>query len=155
MKFRAQAFDPVHMKEFHGIISTLSKVSREAYCSIRPDGITFIVPSNATHSTPSIYAEIGRTAYFTDYSMAGAKPEIDNKIMFSFNAIKFAGALCTLGRGASSRYLKLSLTEKQFPCITVDLEVPSTSSAQSRKVTHDVPVTIIGDIFGKQKKKKS
>lgn len=140
MKFRAQAFDPVHMKEFHGIISTLSKVSREAYITIRQDDITFIVPSST--STPCIWAEIGRAPYFTEYTMAGAKPEIDNKIVLSFNAIKFAGALCTLSRGAS-RYLKLSLTEKQFPCITVDLEVPSRTSAQSRKVTHDVPVTII------------
>lgn len=90
-----------------------------------------------------IWAEIARAAYFTDYNISGAKPEIDNKIMLSFNAFKFANALSTLGRGASSRYLKLTLTEKQFPCITVDLEVPSSTSAQSRKVTHDVPVTII------------
>lgn len=143
MKFRAQTFDPVHMKEFHGIISTLSKISREAYISLQPDRIIFISPSNTTQSTPCIWAEIARAAYFTDYTMAGAQPETDNKIMLSFNAIKFAGALSTLGRGASSRYLKLKLTEKQFPCITVDLEVPSSCSAECRKVTHDVPVKII------------
>lgn len=143
MKFTAQITDPVHMKEFYGIISTLSKISREAYCQLEPDSIIFIIQANSTQSIPCVWAEIARSTYFTDYCMTGAVPGTHNKIVFSFNPIKFAVALSSLGRGASSRYVKLKLTEKQFPCITVDLEVPSSSSAGSRKVKHDVPIVMI------------
>lgn len=41
------------------------------------------------------------------------------------------------------RSIKLKLTNKQFPCITIDTEAVTTASNTSRRLVHDVPVSVI------------
>lgn len=52
-----------------------------------------------------------------------------------------AKSLVTVKQNAKS--LKIRLTDKQTPCITLDVELASTDSTQSRRCVHDIPVEVI------------
>lgn len=52
-----------------------------------------------------------------------------------------ASSLVTVKQNAKS--LKVKLTDKQTPCITLDMEFSSTDSTQSRRCVHDIPVEVI------------
>lgn len=140
MKFRAVIRDQQACREFHDIITTLSKISnnKEAAMIIKTQQIQLIVSENAAHSIPSIWAEVDKDAFFPEYIMNGVDEEHKNQIVLTFNPIKMANALSQL-KGAV-KYCKIKLTNKDFPCLTVQLELPSTTG---RQITHDVPVAVI------------
>lgn len=140
MKFRAVIRDQQSCRDFHDIITTLSKISnnKEAAIIIKSNQIQLIVSENAAHSIPSIWAEVDKDSFFPEYIMSGIDAENSNQIVLTFNPIKMANAL-TLLKGVV-KYCKIKLTNKEFPCLTVQLEVPSTTG---RQITHDVPVTVI------------
>lgn len=52
-----------------------------------------------------------------------------------------AKSLVTVKQNAKS--LKIRLTDKQTPCITLDVEMVSADSTQSRRCVHDIPVEVI------------
>lgn len=43
----------------------------------------------------------------------------------------------------NAKSLKIKLTDKQTPCITLDVELVSVDSTQSRRCVHDIPVEVI------------
>lgn len=140
MKFRALIRDQQSCREFHDIITTLSKVAhnKEAAIIIKTNQIQFVVSENAAHSIPSIWAEVDKDSFFPEYIMSGVDEEHNNQIVLTFNPMKMANALSLL-KGVV-KYCKIKLTNKDFPCLTVQLEIPSTTG---RQITHDVPVTVI------------
>lgn len=140
MKFRAVIHDQQSSREFHDIITTLSKISnnKEAAIIIKTNQIQLIVAENAAHSIPSIWAEVDKDSFFSEYIMTGVDERQNNQIVLTFNPMKMANALSQLKGGV--KYCKIKLTHKDFPCLTVQLELPSTTG---RQVQHDVPVTVI------------
>lgn len=52
-----------------------------------------------------------------------------------------ARSLTTLKQNAKS--LKIKLTDRQTPCITLDMELVAADSTQSRRCVHDIPVEVI------------
>lgn len=144
MKFRAVINDPAHMQELHAIITMLSKINKDTVCHIEPTCFSFVVAENYVQGTPWIWSEIGAAAFFSEYTMEGVDADANNKIVMSFNSIKLCNALSMLAKGPA-RYVKLKLTNRQFPCLTVELETASSSSASGlyRKIQHEVPMTLI------------
>lgn len=143
MKFRALINDPAYMREFHSIITTLSKMSKEVVFIMKPNAISLIVNENSVQGIPWVWADIDKNEYFPEYQMEGVDVLSNNQIFLSFNSIKFSNALMVLSKG-SARYVKIKLTNKQFPCLTIELETIAANSGQlGRKVTHDVPVTLL------------
>lgn len=140
MKFRAVIRDQQSCREFHDIITTISKISnnKEAALIIKTNQIQLIVSENSAHSIPSIWAEVDKDSFFPEYIMNGVDDEQNNQIVLTFNPNKMANALSLL-KGVV-KYCKIKLTNKDFPCLTVQLEVPSTTG---RQITHDVPVQVI------------
>lgn len=140
MKFRAVMKDSQYMKEFQNIISTLSKLTKECVMKISADKIYFIANEEFGSSAPLVWVEIEANLYFTEYSMEGANNTHPN-IVLSVSAINLGRALAALRNNA--RYCKIKLTNIQFPCLTIESDVISQSSEQSRQVVHDVPVSVI------------
>lgn len=140
MKFRAVIRDQQSCREFHDIITTLSKISnnKEAAMIIKTNQIQLIISENAAHSIPSIWAEVDKDSFFPEYTMNGVDEEHNNQIILTFSPVKMANALSQL-KGVV-KYCKIKLTNKDFPCLTVQLEIPS---ATGRQITHDVPVSVI------------
>lgn len=170
MKFRAVCNAPSAQRELHAIIATLARIHKEATLILQPDSLQFIVAENCTQGTPWLWSDVSSAAaLFAEYHLEGVDRLLHNRIVLQLNAVKLCGALSALNRGASSssssgginqstapvRYVKLKLTNRQFPCLSVELEVPSSaglahsaagtsSIAQPyRRVTHDVPVQLV------------
>lgn len=147
MKFRAVLNQPAAMRDLHGIISMLAKINKETTLILEATSLTFVVAENLVQGTPWLWSDIqcGGGGFFAEYTMQGVDQLLHNKIVMSMNTVKLASAVAALSR-SQARYVKLKLTNRQFPCLTIELEVPSAAASASvpyRKVTHDVPVTLV------------
>lgn len=140
MKFRAIIHDQNVMKELLNIIVTLSKLTKECIMRISSDTIHFIVNEDTGNTSPIVWAEICTRQNFIEYLMEGVNDQHQN-IMLSFNPINLARAMSSLRTGA--KYCKIKLTNVQYPCLTIDMEVKSTTSDRYQQIIHDVPVNVI------------
>lgn len=147
MKFRAVINQPAAMRELHGIIAMLAKIHKEATLVLEPTQIHFVLAENVVQGTPWLWSDIDTGDFFAEYTMHGVDRLLHDRIVMSVNTVKLAGALAQLHqRSQQVRFVKLKLTNRQFPCLTIELEVPSAAGGAAvpyRRVTHDVPVTLI------------
>ncbi|KAJ2944827.1 hypothetical protein O0L34_g1719 [Tuta absoluta] len=140
MKFRAVMIDAGPMREFTNIVSTISKISKECVLRIAEDKLYFIVSDeNSGPAPPILWCEIPQAMFFSEYQMVGLDEE-HKDIYLGFSSANFARSLVTL---KSAKSLKMKLTKKQCPCLTLEIEIPSATSQQTRNVTHDIPVAVI------------
>ncbi|XP_026748563.1 checkpoint protein HUS1 [Galleria mellonella] len=140
MKFRAVMIDAGPMREFTNIVTTISKLSKECVLRIASDQLYFIVSDeNSGPAPPILWCEIPHSIFFSEYQMVGLD-EQHKDIYLGFNSGNLARSLITL---KSAKTLKMKLTKKQGPCLTLDIEVPSACSQQTRQVTHDIPIVVI------------
>ncbi|XP_063392952.1 checkpoint protein HUS1 isoform X1 [Cydia fagiglandana] len=140
MKFRAVMVDAGPMREFTNIVSTISKLSKECVARIADDQLYFIVSDeNSGPAPPILWCEIPQAMFFSEYQMVGLD-EDHKDIYLEFTSANLARSLLTL---KSAKALKMKLTKKQCPCLTLEIEVPSSTSQQTRQVTHDIPVKVI------------
>ncbi|XP_055006637.1 checkpoint protein HUS1 isoform X2 [Boleophthalmus pectinirostris] len=86
----------------------------------------------------SMWCELAQVNFFDEYQMEGVTLD-DNEICLEVAPENLARALKTV---QNSKALKVKLTKKHCPCLTVAADLPSLSSV-SRVVTHDVPVDIV------------
>lgn len=141
MKFRAIISDNTCMKDFANIVTTLSKLSKEVICRIEPEKLSLIGHESLSAGMPQTWSDIARQSMFSEYQMEGVD-DIHPEIYLAINPAKLALAL-TMLRNNDINNLKFKLTNKQFPCLTVDYEMVSIGSAQTRKISHDVPVNLV------------
>ncbi|XP_063834167.1 checkpoint protein HUS1 isoform X1 [Ostrinia nubilalis] len=140
MKFRSVMIDAGPMREFANIVTTISKLSKECVLRIAEDKLYFIVSDDSNAPGPPIlWCEIPHTMFFSEYQMVGLDDE-HKDIYLGFAAANLARSLVTL---KSAKTLKMKLTKKQCPCLTLEIEMPSSTSQQTRHVTHDIPVVVI------------
>lgn len=151
MKFRAVCKDATHMRELVYIVTAISRISRDAACILQHNRIIFIVSENVANGIPLTWADIGTGDYFPEYQMEGIsstavntsskqlqpKGGNDNQIVLTINVAKLVLAMSALSR-FQSPYLKLKLTDDQFPCLSVSME-----HTGSRALEHSVPVTVV------------
>lgn len=140
MKFRAVIHDQQLMREFLNTILTLSKLTKECVMNISEENVNFVINEESASVAPLVWIDINSSTYFDEYKMEGVDENYPN-ILLSFNPANLARALSVL-RGAVT-FVKMKLTNKQFPCITVEIELPSATSVQNRRIVHDVPVNVI------------
>lgn len=143
MKFRAVIVDQLCMRELFNIISTLSRMSKEICFNIQSDRIYLIGSESAVNGMPQIWSDIAQRAYFSEYQMEGIDKTDNLHILFTANTVELVSALTMLRGGAGVTYTKWKLTKKPFPCLSVDIEVPSAHASETRQISHDIPVKII------------
>ncbi|CAH0403366.1 unnamed protein product [Chilo suppressalis] len=128
------------MREFSNIVTTISKLSKECVLRVAEDKLYFIVSDeNNGPAPPILWCEIPESMFFSEYQMVGLDDE-HKDIYLGFGAANLARSLLTL---KSAKSLKMKLTKKQCPCLTLEIEMPSSTSQQTRHVTHDIPVVVI------------
>ncbi|XP_031828081.1 hus1-like checkpoint clamp component isoform X2 [Nomia melanderi] len=86
-----------------------------------------------------VWAELRQDHFFTEYVMSGVTDE-QNEIYLELDATMLARSLGSLRMTAKS--VKMKLTNKRQPCLTLEIELPSLN-VESRQCLHDVPVRVI------------
>lgn len=85
-----------------------------------------------------MWCELAQANFFDEYQMEGVTEE-DNEICLEVTPENLSRALKTV---QNAKAVKLKLTKKHCPCLSMAADLPTLSSV-SRVVTHDVPVDVI------------
>lgn len=141
MKFRAAIAEESSMSDFANIIFTLSKTFKEIAFTIESDKIIISGCDNTINGIPWAWTEIQKETLFSEYHMEGIDPVEHPFIVMSMNPIKMANALISLRNSPKS--FKMKLVNKQFPCLSVNIESSRPEMNKTRQIAHDVPVSII------------
>nr|KAF6319582.1 HUS1 checkpoint clamp component [Myotis myotis] len=137
MKFRAKIADAACLNHFTRVSCMVAKLARTCTLRIRPHALNFILADPAGGGV-SMWCELPQENFFSEFQMEGVS-EDNNAIYVELAAENLSRALKT---AQNARALKVKLTNKHFPCLTVSIELVSVSSS-SRMVTHDIPVKVI------------
>ncbi|PVD37195.1 hypothetical protein C0Q70_04190 [Pomacea canaliculata] len=128
----------LHAASFADIVGTIAKLVKLCTLRITRDKLYFILSEQFVSGGIRIWCELPQGHFCDEYAMQGVTPEA-NEIYLELCPENVLRALKT---GQSARWIKLKLTNKHTPCLTVEVELPSVGSYQ-RLVVHDIPVTII------------
>ncbi|XP_011380036.1 checkpoint protein HUS1, partial [Pteropus vampyrus] len=105
---------------------------------ISPRQLNFILADKVASGGVSMWCELEQENFFSEFQMEGVSAE-NNEIYLELTSENLSRALKT---AQNARALKIKLTNKHFPCLTVSIELLSVSSS-SRVVTHDIPIKVI------------
>lgn len=136
MKFRCRMMDVIAMRDFTNIVNVISRITKQSTLRLTPDELCFSV---SVDRASMVWAELTQTHFFTEYIMNGVSEE-QNEIYLEFDPTMLAKSLGSLRMTAKS--VKIKLTNKRQPCLTIEIELPSLS-LESRQCLHDVPVRVI------------
>lgn len=140
MKFRALLQEPQYIREFHNIILTLSKLTKECVIQISSDKIHFIANEESGTTAPLVWIAIDANQYFPEYTVEGVDADQPH-IMLAVSPANLSRALGKLRTNASN--CKLKLIKIQFSCLRIEADVVSQTSDQTRRMVDDVPVRLI------------
>ncbi|XP_015325500.1 checkpoint protein HUS1 isoform X2 [Bos taurus] len=138
MKFRAKIVDTACLNHFTRVSNMIAKLAKTCTLRISPDKLNFILSDRVANGGVSMWCELEQENFFSEFQMEGVSAE-NNEIYLELTSENLSRALKT---AQNARALKIKLTNKHFPCLTVSIELLSVSSS-SRVVTHDIPVKVI------------
>lgn len=138
MKFRGKIIDVACLNHFTRVITTISKLTKTCVLRLTPDNLFFILSEKVANGGVSMWCELSQVNFFDEYQMEGVSVE-DNEICLEVAPENLSRALRTV---QNAKALKIKLTKKHWPCLSLSADLP-TLSAASRVVTHDVPVDVI------------
>lgn len=116
----------------------IAKLAKTCTLRISPQKLNFILSDKVASGGVSMWCELEQENFFSEFQMEGVSAE-NNAIYLELTSENLSRALKT---AQNARALKVKLTNKHFPCLTVSIELLSVSSS-SRIVTHDIPVKVI------------
>ncbi|XP_069870645.1 checkpoint protein HUS1 isoform X2 [Dipodomys merriami] len=138
MKFRAKIVDAACLNHFTRVSNMIAKLAKICTLRIRPDKLNFILSDKLASGGVSMWCELEQENFFSEFQMEGVSAD-NNEIYLELTSENLSRALKTV---QNARTLKIKLTNKYFPCLTVSVELLSVSSS-NRIVTHDIPINII------------
>ncbi|XP_028289841.1 checkpoint protein HUS1 isoform X2 [Gouania willdenowi] len=138
MKFRGKIIDIACLNHFSRVVTTIAKLTKTCVLRLTPDNLFFVLSGKVANGGVSMWCELSQGNFFDEYQMEGVSSE-DNEICLELSPENLSRALKTVQNAKS---VKVKLTKKHCPCVTVSAELPTLSSV-SRVVTHDVPVEVI------------
>ncbi|XP_046409163.1 checkpoint protein HUS1 [Ischnura elegans] len=142
MKFRGKMIELLCIRQFTNVVMTLAKISKLCTIRITPEKLYFIVLDEKTvRGMPTLWCVMKQAHFFNEYNMVGVSSE-HNEIYLSFNPDMLAKPLSSLKFSHTAKSVKVKLTNKQSPCLTFEIELPS-SLALTRQCVHDIPVSVI------------
>lgn len=140
MKFGAVITDSIAMKDFQNISTSLSKFAKECVMKITQRKLYFIISEeDSGPRKPLVWCELPVTFYFSDYTIVGVS-ETHNEIFLELSTVLLSRSLSVIKQ--NSDCLKLKLTNKESPCLTLEMDLKS-GELSTRKVVHDIPVEVI------------
>nr|XP_040147858.1 checkpoint protein HUS1 isoform X3 [Ictidomys tridecemlineatus] len=120
------------------VSNMIAKLAKTCTLRISPNKLNFILSDKLASGGVSMWCELEQENFFSEFQMEGVSAE-NNEIYLELTSENLSRALKTT---QNARSLKIKLTNKHFPCLTISVELLSVSSS-SRIVTHDIPITII------------
>uniref|UniRef100_A0A3Q4BUI4 Checkpoint protein n=1 Tax=Mola mola TaxID=94237 RepID=A0A3Q4BUI4_MOLML len=138
MKFRGKLVDVACVNHFTRVITTISKLTKTCVLRLTPDNLFFVLSGKVANGGVGMWCELPQANFFDEYQMEGVSSE-DNEICLEVTPENLSRALKTI---QCAKAVKVKLTRKHCPCLTIAAELPTLSST-SRVVTHDVPVDVI------------
>ncbi|XP_012781621.1 checkpoint protein HUS1 [Ochotona princeps] len=138
MRFRAKIVDAACLNHFTRVCNMVAKLAKTCTLRVSPDKLNFIVSDKLAGGGVSLWCELEQENFFSEFQMEGPSAE-NNEIYLELTTENLARALRT---AQNARALKIKLTHKRFPGLTVSVELLSASSS-SRIVTHDIPIRVI------------
>lgn len=138
MKFRAKLVDVTCIQQFTNVVATISKLIKICTLRITADKLYFILSESVSNGGVQIWCELPQGHFCDEYGMQGMSAEA-NEIYLELCPENLLRALKT---AQSARWIKLKLTSKHTPCLTVEIEQPSIGACQ-RLAVHDIPVTVV------------
>ncbi|KAF6301761.1 HUS1 checkpoint clamp component [Rhinolophus ferrumequinum] len=138
MKFRAKIVDAACLNHFTRVSNMIAKLAKTCTLRISPRHLNFILSDKVASGGVSMWCELEQENFFNEFQMEGVSAE-NNAIYLELTSENLSRALKT---AQNARALKIKLTNKHFPCLTVSIELLSVSSS-SRIVTHDIPIKVI------------
>ncbi|XP_021109911.1 checkpoint protein HUS1 isoform X2 [Heterocephalus glaber] len=116
----------------------IAKLAKTCTLRISPEKLNFILCDRLVGGGVSMWCELEQENFFSEFQMEGVSAE-NNAIYLELTSENLSRALKT---AQNARTLKIKLTNKHFPCLTVSVELLSMSTS-SRIVTHDIPLKVI------------
>uniref|UniRef100_A0A8C5L8T7 Checkpoint protein n=1 Tax=Jaculus jaculus TaxID=51337 RepID=A0A8C5L8T7_JACJA len=121
------------------VSNMIAKLAKTCTLRFTPDKLNFILSDKLASGGVSLWCELEQEDFFSEFQMEGVSAE-HNEIYLELTSENLARALKT---AQNARALKIKLTNKHFPCLTVSVELQLTVSNSSRIVTHDIPIKVI------------
>ncbi|KAM3929486.1 checkpoint protein HUS1 isoform 1-T1 [Leptodactylus fuscus] len=138
MKFRCKIVDVSCLNHFTRVVNTITKLTKSCTLRLTANNLYFILTDKVANGGVSMWCELCQANFFDEYQMEGVSAE-QNEIYLELVPENLSRALKT---AQNAKAIKIKLTNKHCPCLTVAVELPSLSST-SRIVTHDIPVSVI------------
>jgi len=139
MKFRGKIIDLGCSQRFTTIVATISKLVKTCIMRITEDKVFFILSERAGgDGGAQVWCELSQSHFFDEFAMEGVSSEA-NEIYLEVSPDLLLRSLRT---AHAAKWLKLKLTKKHTPCLTMEIDLPSGSTHQ-RLVVHDIPVSVV------------
>ncbi|CAG9836753.1 unnamed protein product [Diabrotica balteata] len=139
MKFRAVITDGLAMRDFMNISLSLSKFSKECIMRITTRKVYYIISEEESGPRrPLVWCELPVNFYFKEYNVVGVNDQY-NEIYLEFSTGLLARSLSILKQIVKT--LKIKLTNKQSPCLTLEMDL--VAEEISSQLVHDIPVEVI------------
>ncbi|XP_064362749.1 checkpoint protein HUS1 isoform X5 [Dromaius novaehollandiae] len=138
MRFRAKIVDLACLNHFSRVVNTVARLAKTCTLRLTADKLYFILSDKVANGGVSVWCELCQGNFFDEFQMEGVAAE-HNEIYLELVPENLSRALKT---AQNAKTVKIKLTNKHCPCLTVAVELPSLSSS-SRIVTHDIPVGVI------------
>ncbi|KAL2085428.1 hypothetical protein ACEWY4_018748 [Coilia grayii] len=138
MKFRSKMTDVGCLNHFTRVVNTIAKLNKTCILRLTPDNLYFVLSGKVANGGVSMWCELLQVNFFDEYQIEGVSPDA-NEICLEVAPDNLSRALKT---AQTAKSVKIKLTKKHCPCLTIAAELPSLSSV-SRVVTHDIPVEVI------------
>ncbi|XP_008586030.1 PREDICTED: checkpoint protein HUS1 [Galeopterus variegatus] len=121
MKFRAKIVDAACLNHFTRVSNMIAKLAKTCTLRISPDKLNFILSDKLASGGASMWCELEQENFFSEFQMEGVSAE-NNEIYLELTSENLSRALKT---AQNARALKIKLTNKHFPCLTVSVELVS------------------------------
>ncbi|XP_058929754.1 checkpoint protein HUS1-like [Kogia breviceps] len=138
MKFRAKLVDAACQNNFTRVSNVIARLAKTCTLRISPEKWNFVLSDRVARGGVSMWCELEQENFFSEFQVEGVSAE-NNAIYLELTSESLSRALKT---AQNARTLKIKLTNKHFPCLTVSRE-PLSVSSSSCVVTHDIPVKVI------------
>ncbi|XP_022237466.1 checkpoint protein HUS1-like [Limulus polyphemus] len=138
MKFRGKMVEIICIQQFTKVVATVAKVAKIVALRLSPSHLFLVLNEQVVNGGTSMWCSLSQDHFFNEYNMEGVSAE-NNEIYLE---LTIENLLRALKSAHSAKSLKIKLTKKRVPCLTIEVELPSLVSA-SRIVIHDVPVAVI------------
>uniref|UniRef100_A0A8C2F8H6 Checkpoint protein n=1 Tax=Cyprinus carpio TaxID=7962 RepID=A0A8C2F8H6_CYPCA len=138
MKFRAKIIDVGCLNHFTRVVNTVSRLTKACVLRLTCDHLYFVLSGRVASGGVSMWCELSQGNFFDEFQLEGVSADA-NEIFLEVAPENLSRALKT---AQNAKSVKIKLTKKSCPCLTLAAELPSLSSV-SRVVTHDIPVDVI------------